>query len=470
MYGKYAIIDVEATGSVQRVDRLTEIGIVLFDGEKIEKTFTTLINPGISIPPFITRLTGISNEDVKEAPFFYEVAKDIVELTEDRHFVAHNVSYDYRMIREEFQRLGYDYKRDTLCTARLARHYFPEFEKHSLKRLINYFNIEVTNRHRAMDDALAATEVFRQVCMRSAEQNGEYNFDRIARNKMKLPDAICEEDITDLPNSCGVYYMNDEHGEPVYIGKSLKIRTRIRSHFAEKSVKADRMRRMVHSISYEETGSELMAEILESLEIRKHQPEINRAKRKSRFPYVVYVDLNKDYYSLATKIRSRLKVNDKRIPLQYFSTKHAAKQFIRRLSDELMLCQCQLNLRSNGANCLLYRTNQCAGAHYGKEQPASYNERLLLSLELGKRLFEKDYLILDRGRNMEEQSAFLIKDGVVNSVGYIPKSEGIRDPRSLEVHLRTIPYYQEINSITYRFMNKKRVEAIIPVSDVVERI
>jgi DNA polymerase-3 subunit epsilon len=469
MSKKYAIIDVEATGSVQRVDRITEIGIVLFDGHEIEDTYTTLINPGISIPPFITRLTGISNDDVKDAPQFYEIAKDVVEWTQDRQFVAHNVSYDYRMIREEFQRLGFDYKRDTLCTARLSRHFFPEIEKHSLSFLIKHFKIDVNSRHRAMDDAIAAAEVFRNICLKSFNQYGEQDFQKIFKRKMRLPDAICEEDIADLPNSCGVYYMNDRSGKPVYIGKSLRIRTRIRSHFAEKSIKADRMRSLVHSISYTETGSELMAEIRESLDIRKYQPDINRAKRKNRFPYVVFADLSGDYYSLNTKTRSRLKSNKNIIPLQFFSSKRSAKQFIVRLADEAQLCHCQLKLNNVSSSCLHYKTEQCAGAYYGKEQADDYNKRIIESIELGKRLFENDYILIDRGRNPEENSLTLIEEGVVKAIGYLSSDETYDKPESIKDQLDSIPYYREINSIAFRFLNKKKLLKVIRLNQKVKQ-
>lgn len=159
----YSIIDIETTGGRAIDSKITEIGIVLHDGSRITDTYNTLINPERSIPWNITRLTGITNEMVKDAPKFYEVAGKIHKMTESTFFVAHNVWFDYSFIREEFAQLGFDYNRKQLCTIKLLKKHFPGLKSYSLGNLIQYFGIQVNARHRALDDALATTELFEKM-------------------------------------------------------------------------------------------------------------------------------------------------------------------------------------------------------------------------------------------------------------------------------------------------------------------
>ena len=159
----YAIIDIETTGGRATRDKITEIAVVLHDGQKIVDSYETLINPEVPIPYGITKLTGISQDMVESAPRFFEVAKKVVEMTEDAIFVAHNVRFDYTFIREEFARLGFTYTRKQLCTVRLSRKAFPGLKSYSLGNLIKHFEINVDDRHRAMADTLATVELFEKI-------------------------------------------------------------------------------------------------------------------------------------------------------------------------------------------------------------------------------------------------------------------------------------------------------------------
>jgi len=159
----FAIIDIETTGASYKYGKITEIAVVIHNGTEITDTFSTLIDPEMDIPYFITRLTGITNEMVAGAPKFYEIAKKIVEITAGRTFVAHNASFDYKFIQEEFRRLGYDYQRKVLCTVKLSRRYFPGYPTYSLGNLCQNLGIRIENRHRATGDALATAEVFSRI-------------------------------------------------------------------------------------------------------------------------------------------------------------------------------------------------------------------------------------------------------------------------------------------------------------------
>lgn len=164
----YAIIDIETTGNTYKSGKITEIAIFIHDGFEIVDSFSSLINPECYISDFITRLTGIDNEMVRQAPRFYEVARKVVEMTKDTVFVAHNVNFDYKFIQEEFIRLGYDYQRKTMCTVRMGRKYLPGHKSYSLGKLCSELGISINGRHRAAGDALATVKVFEMIMHRKA--------------------------------------------------------------------------------------------------------------------------------------------------------------------------------------------------------------------------------------------------------------------------------------------------------------
>ena len=166
----YAIIDIETTGQSATNGKITEIAIYIHNGFEITDSFSSLINPECYIPGFITSLTGIDNEMVRNAPKFYEIARRIVEMTDDKVFVAHNVSFDYRFIQEEFKRLGYDYQRKTMCTVRMGRKFIPGHKSYSLGKICDELGISINGRHRAAGDALATTKLFEIILERKAQK------------------------------------------------------------------------------------------------------------------------------------------------------------------------------------------------------------------------------------------------------------------------------------------------------------
>jgi DNA polymerase-3 subunit epsilon len=159
----YAVIDIETTGTNNQTGKIIEIAIILFNGQFVSESFVSLINPECYIPKFITNITGISNEMVSNAPKFYEIAKQIVQLTSNKIFVAHNVSFDYNFIRKEFKDLGFDYSRKTMCTVELSRKLLPGHASYSLGKLCNDLNIQITGRHRAEGDAMATVELLKKL-------------------------------------------------------------------------------------------------------------------------------------------------------------------------------------------------------------------------------------------------------------------------------------------------------------------
>ncbi|MEY2799544.1 MAG: hypothetical protein RI934_532, partial [Bacteroidota bacterium] len=278
----YAIIDIETTGGSPSYSKITEIAIILHDGQKVIEEFCTLVNPECSIPYQITQLTGISNDMVRDAPPFYEVAKKIIELTKDAVFVAHNVNFDYNFVKAAFKELGYDYHRNTLCTVRMSRHAFPGFPSYSLGKLCDSLNIQLSNRHRALGDAKATAILFDRIIQSNSSILDDIKNAAITIPK-NLPPQLKEDALLKIPNGVtGVYYFHNSNGDVIYVGKSKDIKKRIVQHFAAgKTKKAARMLEDVAHISIENTGSELIALLLESDEIKKIKPIYNTSQKRS---------------------------------------------------------------------------------------------------------------------------------------------------------------------------------------------
>ena len=211
----YAVIDVETTGLSPKTEKITEIAIYTHDGEQIVDEFSTLVNPEKNIPFQITRLTGINNKMVKDAPKFYEIAKKIVEFTEGKIFVGHNVSFDYNFVRSEFKSLGYDYNRKTLCTVKLARKLIPGKSSYGLGKLCKELDIQISDRHRAHGDALATTKVLELLL----------SIDHKAADKTLrgYNSSLSKSFIQQLPEQTGVYYFYNLNKDLIYVGKSINI-------------------------------------------------------------------------------------------------------------------------------------------------------------------------------------------------------------------------------------------------------
>lgn len=199
----YTIIDVETTG---RTNKLIEISIFKYDGEKVIDEFTSLINPQEPIPDYIIALTGIDNRLVANAPTFSEVANNILTITESTTFVAHNVNFDYNAIRNEFKDIGIDFNRKKLCTVRLSRKLIPGHKSYSLGKLCNALNINIVDRHRAKGDVEATVILFEMLLKK---ENAEIVFSEFLNKSSKeatLPSHLPTAVFNSLPNTPGIYY------------------------------------------------------------------------------------------------------------------------------------------------------------------------------------------------------------------------------------------------------------------------
>ena len=453
---RYAVIDIETTGGQIQRDRITEIAIIIWDGKKIVDEFQTLINPERMIPYNITQLTGISDDMVQDSPKFYEVAKKVVELTKGTIFVAHNVGFDYKFIKEEFARLGFSYTRKQLCTVRLSRQAFPGRRSYSLDNMIKFLNIDVKNRHRALDDAKAALICLQTIFEQQKEEEVELMINRGVQAS-KLPPNITLEQLHNFPEECGVYYFHNKGGDVIYVGKSINIKKRLLDHFANKTQKAMRMIQSVHEITYELTGSELVALLYESDEIKKLKPIYNRAQRRTKFPIGVYHYINEQGY-----ICFNLAKDDKKFDLiaRYERTSYA-QSTLKSVVNQFKLCRpfCGLEGHMTG-NCLNYQIGLCYGACSGSEDIASYNTRARKAIEKLKLDFDNNFLILEEGRNRQEEAVVLVENGEYQGFGYIDKE----DISCFQDYLDCIKSFQnnpDTSKIIKHYLNKNKKHRIL---------
>ena len=270
----YAIIDIETTGGSPKNSKITEIAIYKHDGEKIIDEYQTLIDPEMPIPPFIVQLTGISDKMVSEAPKFFEVAKKIIEFTEGCIFVAHNVGFDYGIMRIEFKTLGYDYRLPHLCTVRTSRYVLPGKDSYSLGKLTRSLGIQLVGRHRAGGDAFATAQLF--TLLMKTDPNNLENFVQEEVNPKRLHPNLNLATLEEIPNKTGVYRFFNDTNQLIYIGKSIHIKKRIEQHLRNnKTLKAVKMQKEISRIEFELTGSELLSLLKESILIKEHQPIYN---------------------------------------------------------------------------------------------------------------------------------------------------------------------------------------------------
>lgn len=451
----YTIIDIETTGGMSHRDRITEVAMVRIQNGEIIDRFESLINPERSIPTEITRITGITNDMVANAPKFYEVAKTIVEFTEDAIFVAHNVRFDYNFIREEFKSLGYTYSKKLLCTVQLSRKAFPGLRSYSLGNLIRHFGIEVVNRHRAMDDVLATADIFLRIVDQAKYSEKAQAWLAGGIKELNLPNNLSREFLEDLPEVPGVYYFYNQHRTIIYVGKSINIKQRIFQHFSSVDTKSEKMSQKTHDISYEVTGHELIALLLESEEIKKHKPEINKTQRRAEYPFYVYSYEDEFGYINFNFDRIGKSKEENRDILVYTATKNGARSFIFQAMQLYGLCGGKTGFHACGTDCFHYQSGECPGAGIGFESAEAYNERAAEARENMFRSFKEDFFLTTPGRQVGEHALVLIVQGHYRGFGYIASEVLDEDQEKWWDAIRRVEPNPEFNRIVSTYLKSQ---------------
>lgn len=395
----YAIVDIETTGGSSG-NRMTEIAICKTNGYEILDTFESLIDPDAFIPHSISLLTGITNEMVETAPTFENLADDILNFLDGCVFVAHNVSFDYSIIKNHFDDLRMPFQFKKLCTVRLARGIIKGLPSYSLGKLCKQVGIENDNRHRAMGDAKATTELFHLLVEKDNDNFIEYSLNQLNK-EASLPPNLNKEEYDALPSTTGVYYLLGERMEILYVGKAKHIKQRVTTHFTEKTRKKSELLRKIHHVAFEETGNELVAYLLESEEIKKHYPPYNKAqKSKHHAYYVSYYRGQDDIY--------RIDIFNKPYGgahLQSFTSMTMARDYLYFLVSDHGLCPKYTGLEKTRSSC--YLGDNCAICS-GSLSAEEYNQRVV---GVKSNEHEQSLLILGYGREEKERTAVYVKEG-----------------------------------------------------------
>jgi len=407
----YAILDIETTGGQFNEEGITEIAIYKFDGHEIVDQFISLVNPEIPIQPFVVKLTGINNAMLRSAPKFFEVAKRIIEMTNDCVLVAHNADFDYRILRTEFRRLGYDFNVKTLCTVELSKKLLPEQASHSLGKLVRALGIPMADRHRASGDAMATVKLFKMLLDKDLNKEIVKELIKFEVKKGIAPKLM--DIVESLPSKTGVYYIHREDGSLIFIGKSKNIKKRVNQHFTGITKSAKKIQQEVYAVTYEETGSELIALLKETEEIKIHRPIYNRMSPKSNFSWAVYAEKDANGY-LNLKLQ---KADGRKKEVKSYTSQQEGKDALYRITSHYKLCQKLTGLYETKTHCFQHTINECDGACVGKIEATEYNERVQAFIE--KNLFDnKTLAILDRGRSISERSAILVENGVYKGYAF----------------------------------------------------
>ncbi len=377
--GPIAFVDVETTGGHPAWHRMTEIAIVAMQAGEVEWRWSSLVNPGVSIPLSIQRLTGISNDMVADAPSFEQLSGEVWERLKGRRFVAHNVRFDYGFVRSELRRVGLAFNAPLACTVRLSRELFPDAGRHNLDAIIERHGLQCASRHRALPDADVLAQLWQ--CWRSTLEPSRFAdaIERVGR-RPSLPSHLPPDLIDDVPDVCGVYRFIGEGDALIYVGKAKNIRERVLTHFggATRDSKSQRLATQVRRIEWTETVGELGALLLEAQWVREFKPVYNRRLRGGSEHHTWFV---KDDGSVP-----RLEKLEGPLPeggdcFGLFRTPKAARSALTTIARERRLCLKTLGLETGGAgSCFGYQLGRCDGACVGGESLQKHALRLKLAL------------------------------------------------------------------------------------------
>ena len=434
----FAITDIETTGSYASANSITEIAICLHDGTRVVRKFQSLVNPGRSLPYFITQLTGITDDMLSRAPEFEEIAEEVYDILKDAVFVAHNVNFDYSFIHAEMQAAGLSWNPKKLCTVRLSRKAFPGMRSYGLSNLCRELNVRNDAAHRAMGDTEATVQIFEKI-LNVLSKDDIQKFIAHGSRESFLPNHLDEKEFARLPEKPGVYYFLDQSGKPIYIGKAQNLKKRVRTHFspATESERHQQFLTEIHHVDYVLTGNELIALLLEDAEIRKHWPRHNRAQKRPSGGVGIF--MYQDGRGLQRLTIN--KVSKKIAPLRLFTSRAAACKWLVKIADAH-----QLNYAVVGLPVELDVSTIVADQH---------NVRLQIALSKDQ-TDQRHVVLLSSGRDATEHSFVLVKEGRPEGYGFVPRELAIERVDALEDFLKPLSLTETNSSIIRSYLENPR--------------
>lgn len=328
----FAVVDIETTGGNFHQDRIIEVAVVIHNGVQVVAEYTSLVNPEKPIQPFISRLTGISNKMVKDAPTFEDIAEELADVLKGHVFVAHNVRFDYGFIKASFKRVGISYRAPHFCTVELSREIFPGYPSYSLGKLSRSMGISVAHRHRAFGDAAATAELLSRMVAENPERirNAAWG-DELDR--AHVPAQLNKDILDRLPEEMGVYALLDEEGRTLFCSKARNIRQSVIAHFKTPfEEQTNALTAFVADVEYHLTGNEAIAAMLEQKIIIDKQPRFNKPIRKPHYKYGIIREYDESGY-LNLKI---INLQQTDLPvLSKFSSLQKAEKWLSHIHQKL---------------------------------------------------------------------------------------------------------------------------------------
>lgn len=456
----YTILDIETTGGKFNEEGITEIAIHKFDGHEVIDSFISLVNPEKDIQPFVVKLTGINNKMLRTAPKFHEVAKRIVEITQDTVIVAHNAQFDYRILRTEFRRLGYNFERKTLCTVELSQKLLPEAESYSLGKLVRSLGIAVSDRHRANGDALATIKLFKLLLSKDLDKSILKTIVKAETLGELSPRQL--DIIEVLPAEMGLYYMHNKDGDIIYIGKSSNIKKKVNQHFTKSGDRARKLQKETKKVSFEKTGNELFALLKEHEELLRNRPKYNQKPKSKLFSHGLYHTVSEQgyitFYTAAVNAKGSAGL------ITTFNSNHGAKNLLYDITSEFLLCDKLNGLSDAKTNCSKYNDGKCNGACIENETVLDYNKRAQEAIEKHS-IANKNCVIVEKGREVGEYAAFLIKNGQFKGMGFYDLNHQINNIHILESIITVMKSDRNNKHIIETYLRKKKVFKIIELNN-----
>lgn len=436
----YAVVDIETTGSHPGHDHIIEIAVYLHDGREVTGEFCTLLNPGQNIPPFIARLTGISDQMVQDAPTFQEIAEKLKAILDGRIFVAHNVQFDHSFVKQSLARHGHEFDSEMLCTIKAGRSLVPGLSSYKLSSICRSLDIPLNNAHRAYADALATANL---LTILNDKANGNLQAYLYRKEIRKNPSRISEELLDGLPSLPGLLQFTDDNGQIIMVAAASNIRKKawaLVKRFHHKKLLPLALESA--SVQYELTGSELLAQIRETMDCKHMPPRFNRKQKQyeSRFGITDRINGNG---SVTLKLEP---YNEASIYHRVFASQNDARRILKEVAKKF-----NLPFGDDSQQVDLF-----------VEPDTDYPNRLASAIEW-LQTGRKNYLVQDKLMQTGEHVIFLIEDEKVNGYCHLQLGDSAHHLEELKNKMTRIENDPAIYRTVQRYISRGKSRKVIDI-------